>query len=223
MLHSRSVCSIVVFVLCSYSACLSGQRPFYSNRAEHTVSLYAIGSYTSVSPGRFNSGNEILQSNKAVMGSAAYFESWKRGNGLIVGGSYTKTEAQLIDLHRVIFDTWKLQRYKTDAVYEHRFFSGRMFQPHVGLGGFLMVLWGGNAPAHTGVNRSGWDSLTGLVVPVGLTTRLNSRVSLKTGLFVDIGKASTYGDQTYTASRNFMYEPQIGLSFRTGRRRGPEE
>jgi hypothetical protein len=223
MLLSRSVCSISAFILVSSSACLSGQRPRYFNRTEHTVSVYAIGSYTSVSPGKFNNGSSILQSNKAVLGAAAYLATWKRSNGLIVGESYTNTQAELMNLHRVIDDTWKLQRFKTDLVYEHRFFTGRTFEPHLGVGGFLMILWGGNAPAHSGVNASGWDSLTGLIVPLGMTTRLNSRVSLKTGLFVDIGKASTYGDTTYRASRNIMYEPQIGLSFRVGKRRGPEE
>ncbi len=128
-----------------------------------------------------------------------------------------------MNMHAVVDDTWKLQRYKSDFLYEHRFFAGRMFEPHAGIGGFLMILWGGKAPAHTGVNASGWDSLAGLAIPAGLITRLNSRVSLRTGLLVDVGKASTYGDTTYRSSRNLMFEPRIGISFRVGKRRGPEE
>ena len=222
MLHSRYVHTLSVLVLFSYSVFLNAQR-FHSNRVEHTISVYTIGSFTSISSGKFNDSRSILQSNKAVLGAAAYFASWKGSNGLVVGESYTNSEAQLMNLDHAISDTWKLQRFKTDVVYEHRFFAGRRFQPQLGVGGFLMILWGGDAPAHSGVNASGWDSLTGVIAPVGMTTRLNSRVSLKTGLFVDLGKASTYGDTTYKASRNIMYEPQIGLSFRVGKRTGPEE
>lgn len=188
-------------------------------KTERDLSIYAIGNYTSPSLGESNNNDEIWQSNKAVVGAAAYFENWRRNNGLILGGSYTNTNSQLMDLGFTVFDTWTLQRYKADALYEHRFRSGRAFQPYLGLGGFLIILWGGDAPAHSNVNASGWDALAGLIVPVGLTTRLNSRVSLKTGLFVDIGRASTYGDPTYKSSHNLMYEPQIGLSFRLGKNR----
>jgi hypothetical protein len=183
---------------------------------EHDISVYAIGNFTTPSLGvESNDRSVIWQSNKAVMGAAGYFESWKHNNGLILGGSYTKTDSQINT------DRWTLQRYKADAVYEHRFRSGKTFQPYLGVGGFLIILWGGYAPAHSNVNASGWDCLGGVIAPVGITTRLSSRVSLKMGLFVDIGKASSYGDPNYTPSQNLMYEPQIGLSFKLGNNKKP--
>lgn len=193
------------------------------SKTEHNISIYAIGNFTTPSLGESNNNNVIWQSNKAALGVAAYFESWKQNNGLILGGSYTNTSSELMSLSRAILDTWALQRYKIDAVYEHRFSRGKTFQPYSGVGGYLIVLWGGDAPPNSGANASGWDSLVGMIIPVGVTTRLNSKVSLKTGLFVDIGRATTYGDPTYTSSHNLMYEPQIGLSFRVGRVKNPEE
>lgn len=222
MLRSCRVFRISVFVLFSYSASLIAQGQLHPNKVEHSVSIYAIGNYTSVSRGEFTSGRSILQTDKAAVGTAGYFASWRGSNGLIAGGSYTNTESRLMNLSGVLIDFWKLQRYKADLFYEHRFFMGRRFQPHLGFGGFLIVLWGGDAPAHSNVNRTGWDSLRGLVVPAGVTTRVNERVSLKTGVLVDFGRASTYSDQTYKSSRNLMYEPQIGVSFRVGRSRGRE-
>jgi hypothetical protein len=182
---------------------------------EHAISLYAIGNYTTPSTGKSNDNAVFLQSNKFVMGAAGYFESWKRNNGLVLGGSYTKPDSLLNT------DTWTLQRYKLDALYERRFRSGRTIQPYLGLGGFLIILWGGYAPAHSGANASGLDSLGGVIVPCGLTTRLSSRAALKIGLFIDFGKASTYGDGNYKSTLNRMYEPQIGLSFKLGNNKIP--
>ena len=221
MLQCRHVCTLSVLVFLS-SAGLSGQRQFQSNETEHFVSIYATGNYTTTSQGTFVDGRSVLQSDKAVLGAAEYFESWRRDNGLVVGGSYTRTESELMALNHVTTDRWDLQRYKFDALYERRFFTSRSLQPHLGVGGFLAVLWGGSAPAHSGVNASGWDSLVGVVIPAGVSARLNSRLSLTAGLLVDVGKASTYGDTRYRSSRNLMYEPQIGLSFRTGRAAGRE-
>jgi hypothetical protein len=184
---------------------------------EHDISAYAIGNYTTPSLGVFYGNTVVWQSNRAVMGAAVYFESWKHNNGLILGGSYTKPDSQVSSV------SWTLRRYELDALYERRFRGGKTFQPYLGLGGFFIILWGGYAPpdGKNNVIASGLDSLGGMIAAAGIAARLSSRVSLKTGLFVDIGKASTYGDPTYESSQNLMYEPQIGLSFRLGNNRVP--
>jgi hypothetical protein len=35
-------------------------------------------------------------------------------------------------------------------------------------------------------------------------------------MLIDIGKASTYSDQTYKSSQNLMFEPQLGFTFNLG-------
>ncbi len=106
-----------------------------------------------------------------------------------------------------------------DFLCERRFRWTKAIHLYVGAGAFIVVFWGGDAPAHTGVNASGFDALRGETATGGITTRLTPRLSLKSGLMVDFGKASTYSDQTYRSSRNFMFEPQIGLTWRLGHRK----
>jgi hypothetical protein len=187
------------------------------SKTEHDMSVYVISNYTTASMGVFTDHTVIRQSNGASIGGAGYFEVWKHNNGFIIGGSFTPTDSFLFYSNPNFIDKWGLRRYKTDALYERRFHTTKKFQPYLGLGGFIIILWGGYAPAHGNTNTSGLDHLEGLIVPVGITTRLNSRVSFKSGLFVDIGKASTYGDTTYKSSLNVMFEPQVGLSFRLGK------
>lgn len=202
-----------------------------AQKVEHDITVVGMGNITPKSIGEFtytcdNDGDVeaveyichsvIWQTNKTTAGIGGYFESWKNNNGLVFGGSFTKTTSILKNLNFRTEDVWGLDRYKFDVMYEHRFGTHRI-QPYTGVGAYGVVLWGGPAPAHTNVNHSGFDGLVGLVTPFGINTTLNPRVSFKTGLLVDFGKASTYGDQTYQSSRNVMYEPQAGFTFKLGK------
>jgi hypothetical protein len=182
--------------------------------AEKDVAVLGVGNVATQSSGKFDCGMTARQGNKASAGAASYLEMWRANNGIVVGGSYTRTDSELrLPSGPVRFDSWILQRYKLDALFEHRFLRGRRVNPYVGAGGFMTVLWGGNAPAHSGVNCSGWDVLGGWSVPAGATIHLSRQLQLRTGVLVGAGKASTYGDQTYTSSRTFMFEPELGLVF----------
>jgi hypothetical protein len=189
--------------------------------AEHDIALLAMGNITSASLGEFNNAAVIRQSNRNSAGVGAGYEIWKRGNGFVAEYSFTPTDSKLFNLTPAFKDTkagqWPLDRNKVDFMYEHRFRARHTFQPYLGGGAFIVLLWGGNAPAHSNVNATGFDAWGGEVTTAGITTHLTSELSLKTGLLVDIGKASTYGDTTYQASQNLMFEPQLGLVWRIGR------
>lgn len=186
--------------------------------AERDITAYGIADYTSRSLGFDTNQTSDWQTEKFGFGGGGDWEVWRHNNGLVLGGSFTRSAAELYARpDNLLMCTWKLQRYKANALYEHRFSSTRAFSPYVGIGGFMIVLWGGNAPAHSGANASGWDVLGGIVVPLGAAVPISPRVSIKTGALVDFGKASTYGDPTYTASRDLRVEPQVGLVFMLGR------
>lgn len=186
--------------------------------AERDIMAYGIADYTSRSLGFDTNQTSDWQTEKFGFGGGGDWEVWKHNNGLVVGGSFTRSAAELYARPgNNLQYTWNLYRYKANALYEHRFSSTKAFSPYAGIGGFMIVLWGGNAPAHSGANASGWDVLGGVATSFGIVSRLSSRLSLKTGTLVDSGKASTYGDPTYTASRDLRVEPQVGLVFRFGR------
>lgn len=182
---------------------------------EQDIALMAMGNYTTPSLGEFSNVTVIRQSNRTSAGGSVGYELWRRGNGFVTDYSFTPTDSKLFGLAPGFKFSkegqWNLQRHKVDLMYEHRFRAKCKFQPYLGVGGFVIVLWGGYAPHGWPVPASGWDGWGGEVTTAGITTHLSPRLALKTGLLVDIGKASTYGDTTYQASQNLMFEPQIGL------------
>jgi hypothetical protein len=199
----------------------AGQLASAQGAVEHDVAVVSMGNITTASLGeenRTSNPSVIWQGNAGAAGVGVYSENWRHNNGLILGGSFTKTDSKLFDETRqVLFDYWSLDRYTLDAIYEHRFRAAKTFEPYLGLGGFLAVLWGGVAPAHSNVNHTGLDAWGGLVAPAGMSMRVSPRVALRAGLLVDVGKASTYGDIHYTASQNLMFEPQFGVVCRLGK------
>jgi len=205
----RSAITLLLLIACGL-ACQAQQ-------IQQILVFMAMGNVTTPSLGEFNSDGVIRQSNRNSAGAAAAWELWKRGNGFVVEYSFTPTDAKLFALDPAFKDTkvgqWPLDRNKFDFLYEHRFRGKERVHPYLGLGGFVVVLWGGSAPAHSNVNASGLDAWGGEVTTTGITTQLTSRLALRTGLLVDIGKACTYGDVTYKASQNLMFEPQLGLAW----------
>ncbi len=199
------------FTSCLVACCLSAAC---SAQTEHVVSILGTGNMTTPSCGEFTDHTVIRQTNRGAAGIATTYEVWRRANGLAVNVSYTPSDSSLWSLAGKRLDTWHLDRYKMDILYERRFRGIKAFYPYAGAGAFVAVTWGGDAPAHSGVNATGFDAFPGAVIPLGVNTRITSRLSFKSGLMVDLGKASTYGDQTYRSSRNYMFEPQIGLTWR---------
>lgn len=210
-----SIPKIIALVLVASSVMCSAQNARVP--IEHDISVVGMGNITTPSLGVFSNYGVIWQGNQSSAGIGAYSENWKRNNGLVAGGSYTRTNSTLYNLQMHPEGSWALDRYKLDVVYEHRFRVTKVLQPYLGLGTYGVILWGGPAPAHSGVNHSGLDGWAGLIVPGGVNFVLSRRMYLKAGLFVDIGKASTYGDTTYTSSQTIMYEPQLGLIFKLGK------
>jgi hypothetical protein len=185
-------------------------------QSQYDLSTLATANFTTSSLGEFNDEGVIRQSSRNSAGAAAGFEYWNRGNGFLAEGSYTPTGGRLQALDNSILITWPIQRYKLDAIYEHRFRWSKVFDPYLGIGGSQVVLWGGKV--------TGWDTWGVLVAAGGAKLRVNPRISLKAGLLVDVGKASTYGDKTYQASQNLMFEPQVGVVWtlkRTGAKKHP--
>lgn len=201
--------NLILFALLGMTLPCLGQK-------QRDLTIYGVGNYTAPSLGVSTSHLTIWQTDTFGVGGGAQFEAWKYGNGLVVGADFTQSHSRLLDLNQNLLTTWKLQRYKADLLYEHRFHFAAT-QPYLGIGGFMTVLWGGNAPAHSNVNASGFDVLGGIAVPAGIYERLSPRLSLKVGAVVDFGKASTYGDTAYTASQNLSIEPRAGIEIRLGK------
>lgn len=177
-------------------------------QSEYDLSTLASANFTTSSLGEFNNMTVIRQSSRNSVGVAGGFEYWKRGNGFIGEFSWTPTSgARLYSLSKTLLVEWPIQRYKIDYLYNHRFLAKKTFQPYLGVGGSQVVLWGGSC----GQNCSGWDSWGVLVVSGGAKIRMTPRTSLKGGLLIDVGKASTYGDKSYQSSQNLMFEPQLGV------------
>jgi hypothetical protein len=184
--------------------------PLCAAQSEHDLSTLATGNFTTSSLGEFNNETVIRQSSRNSAGVAAGYEYWRHGNGYIVEFSYTPTDSRLWALDNSMLLQWPIQRYKIDYLYNRRFRLTKDFNPYLGIGGSQVVLWGGSAPGNHGA-YSGWDTWGVLVAAGGAKLRVSPRISFKIGLLVDVGKASTYGDRTYQASQNLMFEPQVGV------------
>jgi hypothetical protein len=188
-----------------------------SAQVQQSITIFATGNYTTPSLGEFNNSAVIEQSNRTSAGAGAAYELRRHGNGIVADYSFTPTGSDLAALNPAFKSTkighWPLDRNKLDAMYEHRFRAKSSVHPYLGLGGFLVILWGGNAPAHSNVNATGWDAWGGEVTTGGFIFDLSPRFSFRTGALLDVGRATTYGDTTYRASQNLMIEPQVGITW----------
>ncbi len=191
-----------------------------------SVSCFAQTRYTAITSGSFTTTSRgeypalhanLREGNSTAFGQAGYFERWRGHYGLLLGESFIRTDAEL-STEKKLIEHWPLQRYKFDALYV-RSFDVRRVQPYAGAGAFMLITWGGSAPAHSHCIASGLDAGWGWAIPAGVSVPLTPRVMLRAGALADFGKASTYGDEAFRPGHYLMLEPQLGVSFKVGRTR----
>ena len=179
---------------------------------KNDLMVVGVGNFTRPSTGAATWGT-VTQSSKDSSGAGVGYERWFGNNGVIVLGSYTPTDSKLTAFSgKGQPNIWPIKRYEWSVLYERRFRSGSRISPYVGIGPMGTLLTGGTThkqnPADWG---SGYDYQFGEAQTAGVDYRLTKRFSLRGGVMVDVLKASTFSDRTYTSSLTLMAEPQVGL------------
>lgn len=172
------------------------------------VVVFGMGNFTKSSTGFSTPGPVIRQSSRASAGGGMEYEQWWGSNGLSLTYDHTPTDSKLATLSGRPLVIWPISREEFDVLALHRFCRGRRVSPYVGGGIATTALYGGAA--------SGADGQRAAAVAEGMSVRLSPRLWLRAGLLLDMLRASTYSDQTYTASRTVMAEPQFGLAWGFG-------
>ena len=165
----------------------------------------------------FGYGTLQTQSSPISPGFSVEYRHWWSGEGawrdrgLAITYSVASSGARFVALsppYGVV--KFGLNRHEFDVGYVHRFHIGSALSPYLkaGAGGFITN--GGMAPG--GV--LGTDGQFDAVAEAGADTRITRHLGLRYGATLHWFRAPNFSDTNYSASRTWIVEPMVGLSWR---------